>query len=155
MLFEREGDGHFRPPEAYPEEALATFNTHDLPTLRGWLEGHDLRTKRALGLDSRESDDTRAWARQCLEAALGERNLSVGGHLLVGLARFLSRTPSRLVAIALDDIAGALDQINIPGTFDEHPNWCRRMPVSLEDLDQNEDLNAVGAAFAQSGRAFA
>jgi 4-alpha-glucanotransferase len=154
MVFERETDGRFRPPEAYPEEALATFNTHDLPTLRGWLEGHDLRTKRALGLHPREGDDTRAWARQCLETELGERGFSSGGNLLVAIARFLARTPSRLVAIALDDIAGALDQINIPGTFDEHPNWRRRLPISLEDLDGNENLNAVGDAFAEGGRSF-
>ena len=60
MLFEREGDGRFRPPEAYPAEALATFNTHDLPSLRGWLDAHDLRTKRDLGLDPGESDEARA-----------------------------------------------------------------------------------------------
>ena len=154
MLFEREGDGRFRPPEAYPVEALATFNTHDLPTLRGWLEGHDLRTKRTLGLDPGESDETRAWARQCLETMLGEQSLPAGGDRLAGIAQFLARTPSRLVAIALDDIVGALEQINIPGTFDEHPNWRRRLPVSLEDLDRNENLDAVADAFARSGRSF-
>lgn len=154
MLFEREGDGRFRPPEAYPVEALATFNTHDLPTLCGWLEGHDLRTKRTLGLDPGESDETRAWARQCLETMLGEQSLPAGGDRLAGIAQFLARTPSRLVAIALDDIVGALEQINIPGTFDEHPNWRRRLPVSLEDLDRNENLDAVADAFARSGRSF-
>jgi 4-alpha-glucanotransferase len=148
MLFERESDGRFRPPESYPVEALATFNTHDLPTLRGWLEGHDLHTKRALGLDPGESDEMRNRARQCLETVLG------GGDRLAAIARFLSRTPSRLVAIALDDILGALEQINIPGTFDEHPNWRRRLPVPLEDLDRNESLNAVADAFDQSGRSF-
>lgn len=148
MLFEREDDGRFRPPEMYPVEALATFNTHDLPTLRGWLEGHDLRTKRALGLDPGESDEARNRARQCLETVLGD------GDRLVAIARFLARTPSRLVAIALDDILGALEQINIPGTFEEHPNWRRRLPVPLEQLDHNESLNAVADAFEQAGRSF-
>ena len=149
MLFEREGDGHFRRPETYPAEALATFNTHDLPTLRGWLEGHDLNSKRALGLDSGESDEARAWARQCLDAALGEDS---GGGKLASIARFLARTPSRLVVIALDDILGALEQINIPGTLDEHPNWRRRLPVALDDLDGNESLRAVCDVFGQAGR---
>lgn len=152
MLFEREGDGRFRPPEAYPVEALATFNTHDLPTLRGWLAGHDLHTKRGLGLDPGETDDARASARQCLEMTLKQQNLPLDGDWIVAIAFFLARTPSRLVAIALDDIVGALDQINIPGTFDEHPNWCRRLPVALEDLDRNETLAAVADAFARSGR---
>jgi 4-alpha-glucanotransferase len=154
MLFERERDGRFRPPETYPVEALATFNTHDLPTLRGWLDGHDLRTKRALGLDPGESDEARGWARRCLETMLGEGSLFGEGNRLAAVARFLARTPSRFVAIALDDIVGALEQINIPGTFDEHPNWRRRLPVSLEELDRNENLGAVAEAFAQSGRSF-
>jgi 4-alpha-glucanotransferase len=118
--------------------------------LRGWLEGHDLRTKRALGLDAGESDEARAWARQCLETTLGGE----GDDRLVAIARFLARTPSRFVAIALDDIVGALEQINIPGTFDEHPNWRRRLLVSIEDLDGNENLNTIADAFAESGRSF-
>ena len=152
MLFEREDDGRFRPPGVYPVEALATFNTHDLPTLRGWIEGHDLRTKRALGLNSGESDEARAWARHCLETALQEQNLSASSDQLAAIAHFLGRTPSRLVAIALDDVVDAVEQINIPGTFDEHPNWRRRLPVSLDDLERNNNLKVVADAFAQSGR---
>ena len=72
VLFEREGDGRFRPPRSYPVEALATFNTHDLPSLRGWLERHDLQTKRKIGLDPGESDEARVWARQCLDTTLRE-----------------------------------------------------------------------------------
>jgi 4-alpha-glucanotransferase len=154
MLFERDSDGRFRSPETYPEESLATFNTHDLPSLRGWMEGHDLHTKRKLGLDAGESDEARAWARECLDTALRKRSLSDERHQLVAVARFLAQTPSRLVAVGLDDIVGTLEQINVPGTFDEHPNWRRRLPVALEDLDKNDCWNAVAAALAQSGRSF-
>ena len=73
MLFEREDDARFKPPEAYPAAALATFNTHDLPTFRGWLEGYDMKVKRAIGLDPGESDDAREWARQKLGEILGAR----------------------------------------------------------------------------------
>ncbi|MEI9805792.1 MAG: 4-alpha-glucanotransferase [Pseudolabrys sp.] len=51
MLFEREGDGRFRPPESYPANAVATFNTHDLPSFRGWISGHDLVVKHSIGVD--------------------------------------------------------------------------------------------------------
>ena len=174
MLFEREGNGCFRPPEAYPAEAVATFNTHDLASLRGWLDAHDLRTKRALGLAPGESDDARAWARQCLRQILSERastytregapagagndaaasanDLASAVNELAAIASFLAETPSRLVAIALDDILGDREQINIPGTVDEHPNWRRKLPVMLEDLDGNEQLRRVADVFARSGR---
>ncbi|MGZ5803680.1 MAG: 4-alpha-glucanotransferase [Rhizomicrobium sp.] len=152
VLFEREGDGRFRPPEAYPAEALATFNTHDLPSLRGWLEAHDLRAKRALGIDPGESDKARAWAQQCLRTMLGERAPANDRDELAAISSFLAQTPSRLVAIALDDIMGALDQINIPGTVDEHPNWRRKLPIMFEDLERNEALRRIADVFARSGR---
>ena len=39
VLFERNPDGSFRRPADYPERAIATFNTHDLPTFAGWISG--------------------------------------------------------------------------------------------------------------------
>jgi 4-alpha-glucanotransferase len=152
MLFERERDGRFRPPEWYPTEALATFNTHDLPSLRGWLDAHDLRTKRGLGLDSGESDGARAWAQQCLRQILAERAPERAGNELAAVASVLAMTPSRLVAIALDDIVGEREQINIPGTVDEHPNWRRKLSLELEDLEGNAQLLRIAEVFAQSSR---
>jgi 4-alpha-glucanotransferase len=153
MLFEREGDdAHFKPPESYPAEALATFNTHDLPSFRGWLTGHDLQTKRSLGLDPGESDAARAWAQQKLHEMLVARGQGYAPDDLAAAASFLGATPSRLVAIALDDIAGAVEQLNIPGTTSEHPNWRRRVPVALEALAGHDGLRRIAEAFAKTGR---
>jgi 4-alpha-glucanotransferase len=153
MLFEREGDdARFKPPEAYPAEALATFNTHDLPSFRGWLDSHDLRIKRGLGLDPGETDDGRRWAQQKLRDILQQRGQGYPPDDLAAVAACLGSSPSRLVAIALDDIVGAIEQLNIPGTMDEHPNWQRKLPVALEELAGHAGFARVGEAFAKVGR---
>jgi 4-alpha-glucanotransferase len=152
MIFEREGDGRFRPPEWYPVEALATFNTHDLPSFRGWMESHDLRVKRGIGVDPGESDEARSWGQQMLRTILGERAAAHPPDNIAAVAAFLGTAPTRLVVIALEDILGEIDQINIPATVDEHPNWQRRLAVPLEELEDNPDLKRVADAFAQAGR---
>jgi len=154
MLFEREGDGRFRPPEWYPVEALATFNTHDLPSFRGWIESHDLRVKRGIGVDPGETDEARGWAQHMLRTILGERASPHPPDNIAAVAAFLGATPTRLVVIALEDIVGEIHQINIPATVDEHPNWQRRLRVPLEDLAGHHDLTRVADAFAHTGRNF-
>src|SRR3954469_3318976 len=52
----------------------------------------------------------------------------------VALHRFLGRTASSLAAIQLDDLAGELEQPNLPGTIDEHPNWRRRLERTYESI---------------------
>lgn len=148
MLFEREHGGGFRHPSHYRADALTTFNTHDLPTFAGWMADHDLRTKRALHIDPGESDETRAHARSMLADAI--RGMGEG---FAGVAAFLAQTPARLVMVALEDVLGVHDQVNIPGTIDEHPNWRQRIPVSVEGLARHEGLKNVAAIFAQAGRA--
>jgi 4-alpha-glucanotransferase len=152
MLFEREHDGRFKPPEAYPAEAVATFNTHDMPSFRGWLTAHDLRVKRAIGVDPGESDEERAWALEMLRAMLAERAGAYAPDDFAGVAAFLAATPSRLAVVALDDVIGVLDQINIPGTVAQHPNWRRKLPLAIEELESHEGLARVADAFANAGR---
>jgi 4-alpha-glucanotransferase len=45
--------------------------------------------------------------------------------------------------------------VNIPGTFDEYPNWQRRLPTNLEDMPGTEPFESItttlGAAY-RSGR---
>jgi 4-alpha-glucanotransferase len=153
MLFERDGQGRFRPPESYPAEALATFGTHDLPTYQGWRDAHDLRVKRELGLDPGENDQARAWAQQCLREALTERAPAYRPGDVAAVAAFLAATPSRLAVISIEDVLGLRDQVNIPGTVAQHPNWRRRLPVALEELEHHDDLRRVAEAFARAGRA--
>jgi 4-alpha-glucanotransferase len=154
MLFEREGDGRFRPPEAYPAEALATFGTHDLPSFKGWLASHDLKVKCGLGIDPGENDDARAWAQQMLLAILNERAAGYACDELAAVARFLGATPSKLVVIALEDVLDEIEQINIPGTVDQHPNWRRKLKLPLEQLTAHKPLHRVAEAFAQTGRGY-
>ena len=153
MLFERDDRGRFRPPESYPVEALATFGTHDLPTYQGWREAHDLRVKRELGLDPGENDEARAWAQQCLREALAERAPAYPPGDVAPVAAFLAATPSRLAVLSIEDVLGLRDQVNIPGTVNQHPNWRRRLPVALEELEHHDDLRRVAEAFARAGRA--
>lgn len=152
LMFERQEDGRFKPPETYPEQALATFNTHDLPTFRGWMTAHDLRTKHGIGVDPGENAETRTWWQGSMRNLLGERGGGRSVEDFAAAAAVLGATPSRLVMVGLDDVLGEIDQVNIPGTMDEHPNWRRKLPLDLEDLDANEPLGAVAEAFAQSGR---
>ena len=66
-----------------------------------------------------------------------------GGHpeqVILALYRYLGRTPSRLLAVALTDAVGDRRTQNQPGTTDEYPNWRVPLtgpdgrPVMLEDV---------------------
>jgi len=150
MMFEREGDGGFRRPEAYLPNALATFNTHDLPTYAGWAADHDLAVKRDIGIDPGETAEDRARARAALRHALASPDNAKPDFSAV--AAYLARTPSRLLVVALEDILGLLDQPNVPGTVHEHPNWRRRLPVALEDLSHDHRLAELADVMKAAGR---
>jgi 4-alpha-glucanotransferase len=153
MIFERRHDGSFKSPEDYPAQALATFNTHDLPSFAGWMAGHDLGLKRGLGLDPGESDEQRENSRRALQQLLSQYR-GVGQPEIAAVASFLGATPSRLVTMNIEDLLGVADQVNIPGTVEQHPNWRRRLPVSLEEWEKQPLFSAVADAFERAGRRF-
>ena len=53
--------------------------------------------------------------------------------VILGLYRYLGRTPSRLLALSLADAVGDRRAQNQPGTTDEYPNW--RVPLTDSDGD--------------------
>jgi 4-alpha-glucanotransferase len=141
MLFQRAADGGFIASDHYARNALVTFSTHDLPTFAGWMNGRDLDVKRALGMNPGETDEERAGARDAMARTLASR----GFHTLdyPNVSEFLSETPSRLLMISAEDVLGIFDQVNIPGTIAQHPNWRRRLPVSLENWSGEPRLIAL------------
>ncbi|MEM1384390.1 MAG: 4-alpha-glucanotransferase [Pseudomonadota bacterium] len=148
-------------PTAYRPLTLASFGTHDLPTLAGWWQGADIRQRVALGhLDGepiRWAWDERIWARQrfchrLIEAGLLPDGIDPGAPpemlsppLADAMHALLARASSALVAVQLDDVFGVIDQQNVPGTIDEVPNWRRRLPVALEELADHPDLARIAA----------
>jgi 4-alpha-glucanotransferase len=151
MMFERDDQGAFRGVEHYLANALVTFNTHDLSTYAGWRSFSDLKLKRSLGIDPGETDDARWHALAMLDDVL--RRHAIDRHDLYSVASFLARTNSRLLTISLEDLLGLVDQPNIPGTVDEHPNWRRRLPVSIEHIASAIDVEALRAATRERSRA--
>ena len=57
---------------------------------------------------------------------------------------FLALTPSVLVGVGLDDVAGEMDPVNVPGVGPEqHPSWTRRMTKSLERLREDPETEVA------------
>jgi 4-alpha-glucanotransferase len=152
MLFERSGSGAFFPPENYREDALVSFGTHDVATFAGWWDHHDLDVKRALGMDAGETGEQRHSALDALRRALQEHGLQNADFTSV--ARYLADTRSRLLVVSMEDVLGLKDQVNLPGTMHEHPNWRRRLPVGLEDLKSQPALSATADVMRSAGRRF-
>jgi 4-alpha-glucanotransferase len=141
MMFERDDHGAFRGIDHYWANALVTFNTHDLSTYAGWRSFSDLKVKRSLGIDPGESDEARWHALAMLDDVLARH--AIERHDLHAVAGFLARTKSRLMAISLEDLLGLVEQPNIPGTVNEHPNWRRRLPVSIDHISSAIDVAAL------------
>jgi 4-alpha-glucanotransferase len=153
MMFERDDRGAFRGADYYSPNALVTFNTHDLSTYAGWRSFNDLKMKRSLGIDPGESDDARWHALTMLSDVL--QHHSIDRQDLYAVAGFLARTRSRLLAISLEDLLNVVDQPNIPGTVNEHPNWRQRLPIAVEEIAGAIDVAALKDATRERARAVA
>jgi 4-alpha-glucanotransferase len=151
MLFERSANGAFFPPESYRENALVSFGTHDLATFVGWRDQHDLAVKQALGIDPGETTEERYGALEALRHALRQRGLETAADF-ASVAKYLADTPSRLLVISIEDILGIRDQVNLPGTIHEHPNWRHRLPVSLEELKNHAALRSTADCMRSADR---
>jgi len=147
-MFERDwdGTGDFLPPDAYEPAALASWATHDLPTWQGWRQARDIDWRVQLGEVADEA--TARSDRQAEIARFG----AVAGHDLTAMHGFLGAVASNLVAIQGEDLCGAVEQANLPGTVYEHPNWCRRLPVQMSDLLKSPALRQTAAMMHTAGR---
>ncbi|KWV59223.1 4-alpha-glucanotransferase [Bradyrhizobium macuxiense] len=150
MMFEHDERGVFRNADYYLADALVTFNTHDLSTYAGWRSFSDLKTKRGLGIDPGETDEGRWHALGQLDDLL--RRHDIHKNDLYSVTSFLARTRSRLMVVSMEDLLGLIEQPNIPGTVNEHPNWRRRLPVSIEHLSSVIDVEALKRATRERSR---
>ena len=165
MQFERDGQ-EFRPPRRYRRASLASAGTHDTPTLKGWWSGRDIELRHALGKTTAQDRSAALATRASERGALG-RLLVEEGHAppgfdaasppaeaddatVVAVHALLAGAASSLLAVQLEDALGIDEQQNLPGTIDEHPNWRRRYPVTVEALRRDPGLAAIAAVVGSS-----
>ena len=165
LFFERNAEGEFRPPAEYPANALVAATTHDLPTLAGYWEGSDLMLRDELGLipeaQRQERIVERAQDRVRLLLAIEREGLLPHGatvnpvslpqmtpELVRCVYEYLARTPSKVLVVQLEDVLGIRDQVNLPGTTEEHPNWRRKLVLELERFRDDERFVALANALA-------
>ncbi|MEO1460484.1 MAG: 4-alpha-glucanotransferase, partial [Pseudomonadota bacterium] len=72
--------------------------------------------------------------------------------LLDAIHALMARASSALVAVQIDDVLGTLEQPNIPGTIDEHPNWRRRHEAAAESLTDHPGFRRIAAEMRAFGR---
>jgi (1->4)-alpha-D-glucan 1-alpha-D-glucosylmutase len=158
LYFQREwSDGSFLPPERYPRLAAVSIGTHDLPTLAGWWTGErstgeDRAHDRLLLVEAFEAAfaiDSDGATRLREDAARGG-TMAVVDDLSAAAYRFLGKTPSILPVVSMEDLLGEPGNVNVPGTFDEHPNWRRKRSLSLYELEDDKRLMRIGRVL--SGR---
>ena len=139
LLFEKD-----TPASAYPRDALVCVSTHDLPTWRGFWAARDLELREQLGLtvDPLKEKQQRQADKVLLEKALN-------GTSVQSAHAFLARTPSKIVMVQPEDVFEQLEQANLPGTVDEHPNWRRKLPVALERWGSEPRMQALAEAMAE------
>ena len=165
LYFERNQEGACREAETYRQASIASISTHDLPTLKGFWEGRDFAWRERLGhypdqeqhiADCEEREKHKVELLHLLDAeGLLPSGLdparppqSLPWSLVEAFHQFLGRTPAALKAIQLEDALGAIEQANLPGTIDEHPNWRRKITVPLEALAAEKGLQRLFRLFA-------
>jgi 4-alpha-glucanotransferase len=162
LWFERNYDGEHadrRPlrPDAWREACLATATTHDLPSTAARLTGEHVELRHRLGLLTRPLEEEQAEdAAEVAEwiALLGRLGLLPEGAadeeaVVRAVHRFLAATPARMIGVWLPDAVGDRRPQNLPGTWDQYPNW--RLPVAdpdgkaltLEQLAASRRLHAL------------
>lgn len=159
LWFERDWAGTGRPlaPEEWREDCLATATTHDLPSTAARLTGDHVTLRHRLGLLTRPLDqertedgaDTAEWLGLLSRLGLLPEGGGDEEAAVRAVHRFLLRTPARMTGVWLPDTIGDRRPQNLPGTWDEYPNWrlpiadAEGRPVTLEELAASPRLHRL------------
>jgi 4-alpha-glucanotransferase len=162
LYFEKDRRGQFRPSRSYSKRALVTANSHDNPPLLGWWEGRDLELRRQAGslasaseraaAENQRENERAALLHRLQTEGLAQQTETQGAYpgLVTAVHKFLALTPAPLIGLALDDLAGERDPINLPGVqWDRYSSWTRRIDVEIESLQRDPRTDQALAVLSE------
>lgn len=161
--YEQTGDGRYKPLSMYPQTALVAAGTHDMPTLSGYWMGTDIETAKKIGLMGNDGRYEQALAMRMKDRYAMVETLASKGKWFVSpmnfdeeisgrqlprrlteiLYSYLAEAPCRLLLVQLEDLLGQTEQMNMPGTNQEYPNWRYKLPKTIENLYNDENMKRI------------
>ena len=151
FFFEQAKDGGFYSPSHYPVQSMSTLTIHDFPTLIGYWHCNDLALGKDLGLYPTDEilqplyDSRHTNKQQILNTLHGHgvisdniarsvEHVGMTQELNYGMQVHMATGSSALLSLQLEDWLQMDKPVNIPGTFEEYPNWKRKLSHNLEDI---------------------
>jgi len=134
-----------------PANAVASFNTHDMPMFATFWSGLDIENRHHMGL----MDDAAAEAeksvlearKQALIEFLREKGFLEGQTspqaVYLACMKYLSTRSANLLLINLEDLWQETQPQNVPGTGPERPNWRRKAKYTFETFSQCPEVVEV------------
>ncbi len=157
FFFEQAEDGGFYSPSHYPVQSMSTLTTHDMPTLIGYWHCLDLELGKQLGLyPTQEILSTLYTSRhdnkqEILNSLHGHASipdwidrsvdhLGMSKELNFGMQTHMAGGSSALLSLQLEDWLQMDKPVNVPGTFNEYPNWKRKLSRNLEHIFSDPEI---------------
>ncbi|MGP3980004.1 4-alpha-glucanotransferase [Streptomyces sp. KR80] len=150
-------------PEDWRADCLATATTHDLPSTAARFSGEHIELRHGLGLLTRplaqeqaeDAVEVAEWLGLLSRLDLLPEGAEDEEGAIKAVYRFLTRTPAAMVGVWLPDGIGDRRPQNLPGTWDQYPNWRLPIadpggrPVTLEQLAASPRLRSLVTELAQ------
>ena len=140
LRWEKDDKGVYKDPASYPALSVSTNGSHDIETNAVWWDALPPEERKQLlaipGLAAAKLDPGQAFDDRVRDALL----------------RVLYAAPSALTVNPLQDLLGARERVNVPGTVAE-TNWSYRMPMDLAALAADRATRErLAALAAETGR---
>ncbi|HSG50614.1 MAG TPA: 4-alpha-glucanotransferase [Rheinheimera sp.] len=147
FMLEQKAGSYDHAAQTYPELALATVTTHDMPTLVGYWQENDLALRHQLDLfPNAEVADSLHQLRSD-EKRLMTQRLQLSGDDYAELVRkshlFVAHQPAKLLAFQLEDLLLMETPVNIPGTSTEYANWQRKLVQNIDQILQSASVQQL------------
>jgi 4-alpha-glucanotransferase len=134
--------------DAAPSHTVASLNTHDTATFMSFWTGADTDDRLALGLINQEQAQQeacyRAAQRDAIVAYLRAAGLlgsDIGAGAVLGAwLKFLAAGGAEFLLINLEDLWLETAPQNVPGTWEERPNWQRKARLTLEEIRATPEI---------------
>ena len=136
--------------ESVPAGTVASLGTHDTATFSGFWRAADIQDRVALGLiDQTRAENEQAYRasqKEALIAFLRSRGLLSDASeiaVLRGWLSCLAQQEEEFLLINLEDLWLEAAPQNVPGTWQERPNWQRKTRLSLEEIRADRGIAEI------------